>query len=142
SFDFARFDPNWDPYAGGRGVTFGLGTNNGSQRLGQGLADDGSQRTWTRIGSTWTHVNRVPDRTNSSTKMTITDRGAERDAGTVTGKNGPLFFPITAGNLPLQARVILGVKGGAAMLGHCGELEFAPAGCKLSAAGTAVTCNK
>ena len=79
---------------------------------------------------------------NSITKMTITDRGAGHVSVTVTGKNGPLFLPIKSWNLPLTARVILGLVGGSAMLGDCGEVTFAATGCKQNPAGTPVMCKE
>ena len=60
-------------------------------------------------------------------------------AVTVSGKNGT--YPVTAGDAPLEAIVVLGNQSDA-IAGKCGESAYSAMDCSFNGSGNTMSCMK
>jgi hypothetical protein len=143
---FATFDPN--QVDGGRGVTVSF-THHYKEGSHWGAIMNGTYTGpgtfgWQRRGSTWTFYGNPAEIYHGGiTKLVISDRGSVepgRIKVTVTARNARPTTHILASALPLQAFVVLGRFGEAAIRGECGETNFYSDQCRLNTSGTSVAC--
>jgi hypothetical protein len=97
---------------------------------------------WTLVGNgrSWIYRDRTGAPVNGIVKVAIKDRSNQNPGRVrviVRGRLGD--YPITAGDSPLQAAVILGGRS-ASLTGRCGRRSFAPLQCSFNAAGNGIAC--
>ncbi|HZR84182.1 MAG TPA: myxococcus cysteine-rich repeat containing protein [Candidatus Binatia bacterium] len=114
------------------------------QTLPGGPYGGNGTRGWKRngIGTSWQYRDKTLSPLGGVTGLKIDDRSLvspRQVRVTVSAKNGT--YPITAGDAPLEAIVVLGDQTDAEA-GLCGESEFTPANCAFNGAQTTLTCKK